>query len=29
VIRTGGALGGYGFGVELKAWLLAHESSLL
>ena len=26
VIRTGGALGGYGFGVELKRWLLDHES---
>jgi methylated-DNA-[protein]-cysteine S-methyltransferase len=27
VIRTGGALGGYGFGVELKAWLLEHEAA--
>jgi methylated-DNA-[protein]-cysteine S-methyltransferase len=26
VIRTGGALGGYGYGVETKSWLLAHES---
>ena len=27
VIRTGGALGGYGFGLERKRWLLAHERS--
>ena len=27
VIRTGGALGGYGFGVDLKRWLLDHESA--
>jgi O-6-methylguanine DNA methyltransferase len=26
VIRTGGALGGYGFGLERKRWLLAHEA---
>jgi|SRR5438128_4938035 len=26
VIRTGGALGGYGFGLERKQWLLAHEN---
>jgi methylated-DNA-[protein]-cysteine S-methyltransferase len=26
VIRTGGALGGYAFGLELKRWLLEHES---
>ena len=26
VIRTGGAIGGYGFGVEAKRWLLDHES---
>ena len=26
VIRTGGALGGYGFGVDRKRWLLAHEA---
>jgi methylated-DNA-[protein]-cysteine S-methyltransferase len=26
VIRTGGALGGYGFGLECKRWLLAHEA---
>jgi len=27
VIRTGGALGGYAFGLEYKQWLLAHEAS--
>src|SRR3954469_18168703 len=26
VIRTGGALGGYGFGLDRKRWLLGHES---
>jgi methylated-DNA-[protein]-cysteine S-methyltransferase len=26
VIRTGGAIGGYGFGVETKRWLLDHEA---
>ena len=26
VVRAGGALGGYGFGVERKRWLLDHES---
>ncbi len=26
VVRTGGALGGYGFGVDRKRWLLAHEA---
>src|SRR5262249_17426827 len=26
VIRAGGALGGYGFGVDRKHWLLAHEA---
>jgi O-6-methylguanine DNA methyltransferase len=26
VIRTGGALGGYAFGLECKRWLLAHEA---
>ena len=26
VIRTGGALGGYAFGLDCKRWLLAHES---
>jgi methylated-DNA-[protein]-cysteine S-methyltransferase len=26
VIRTGGNIGGYGFGVETKRWLLDHES---
>ena len=25
VVRAGGALGGYGFGVDRKQWLLAHE----
>jgi methylated-DNA-[protein]-cysteine S-methyltransferase len=25
VIRAGGAIGGYGFGVETKRWLLDHE----
>jgi O-6-methylguanine DNA methyltransferase len=25
VIRTGGALGGYGFGLDYKRWLLEHE----
>ena len=27
VIRAGGAIGGYGFGVETKRWLLEHEAS--
>ncbi len=26
VIRTGGALGGYAFGLDCKRWLLAHEA---
>lgn len=26
VVRAGGALGGYGFGVERKRWLLGHEA---
>lgn len=26
VIRAGGELGGYGFGVDRKRWLLAHEA---
>ncbi|MCU1464351.1 MAG: ogt [Actinomycetia bacterium] len=26
VIRTGGALGGYGFGLDYKRWLLEHEA---
>ena len=26
VVRAGGALGGYGFGVDRKRWLLGHES---
>ena len=26
VVRAGGALGGYGFGVDRKRWLLAHEA---
>jgi methylated-DNA-[protein]-cysteine S-methyltransferase len=25
VVKTGGALGGYGFGIDLKAKLLQHE----
>jgi hypothetical protein len=25
-VRTGGALGGYGFGVDRKRWLLDHEA---
>jgi O-6-methylguanine DNA methyltransferase len=29
VIRTGGALGGYAFGLDYKQWLLAHESPKL
>ncbi len=29
VLRTGGALGGYGGGIEAKRHLLAHEGSLL
>jgi methylated-DNA-[protein]-cysteine S-methyltransferase len=29
VIRTGGTLGGYGFGTDYKRWLLAHESRRL
>jgi len=29
VIRTGGALGGYGFGLGYKRWLLDHESNAL
>jgi len=29
VIRTGGALGGYAFGLDLKRWLLDHESNVL
>ena len=28
VIRTGGALGGYAFGLDYKRWLLAHEARL-
>jgi O-6-methylguanine DNA methyltransferase len=27
VIRTGGALGGYGFGLDHKRWLLEHEAT--
>jgi methylated-DNA-[protein]-cysteine S-methyltransferase len=26
VVRSGGAIGGYGFGVETKRWLLQHEA---
>jgi methylated-DNA-[protein]-cysteine S-methyltransferase len=29
VLRTGGALGGYGGGLETKVWLLRHEGALL
>jgi methylated-DNA-[protein]-cysteine S-methyltransferase len=29
VVRTGGALGGYGGGLERKTWLLAHERASL
>jgi O-6-methylguanine DNA methyltransferase len=29
VIRTGGAIGGYYFGLDCKRWLLAHESAEL
>ena len=29
VIRTGGAIGGYGFGIDCKRWLLAHEATTL
>lgn len=29
VVRTGGALGGYGGGLECKRWLLAHEKAAL
>jgi O-6-methylguanine DNA methyltransferase len=29
VVRTGGALGGYGGGLERKVWLLAHERAAL
>jgi methylated-DNA-[protein]-cysteine S-methyltransferase len=29
VIRTGGALGGYAFGLDYKRWLLDHESNVL
>jgi methylated-DNA-[protein]-cysteine S-methyltransferase len=29
VIRTGGALGGYAFGLDYKRWLLAHEAPAL
>jgi methylated-DNA-[protein]-cysteine S-methyltransferase len=29
VIRSGGALGGYAYGLDYKRWLLAHESNTL
>ncbi len=29
VLRTGGGLGGYGGGLDTKAWLLRHEGALL
>ena len=28
VIKTGGALGNYGYGLEIKNWLLRHEGAL-
>lgn len=28
VIKTGGALGNYGYGLEVKEWLLRHEGAL-
>jgi methylated-DNA-[protein]-cysteine S-methyltransferase len=29
VVRSGGALGGYAFGLDYKRWLLDHESNVL
>jgi methylated-DNA-[protein]-cysteine S-methyltransferase len=29
VVRTGGALGGYGYGTDYKRWLLEHEADVL
>ena len=29
VIRTGGDLGGYAYGLDYKRWLLAHEANML
>jgi methylated-DNA-[protein]-cysteine S-methyltransferase len=29
VVRTGGVLGGYAFGLDYKRWLLDHESNVL
>ena len=29
VLRTGGALGGYGGGLQAKVWLLRHEGALM
>ena len=28
VVKTGGALGNYGYGLEIKHWLLRHEGAL-
>jgi methylated-DNA-[protein]-cysteine S-methyltransferase len=28
IVKTGGALGNYAFGVEKKRWLLGHEGYL-
>ena len=28
VIKTGGTLGNYGYGLEIKEWLLRHEGAL-
>lgn len=27
IVRTGGALGGFGYGLDVKRWLLAHEQT--
>jgi O-6-methylguanine DNA methyltransferase len=29
VVRTGGALGGYAYGLTYKRWLLDHEANVL
>jgi O6-methylguanine-DNA--protein-cysteine methyltransferase len=26
-VRTGGGLGGFGYGLDVKRWLLEHESA--
>lgn len=28
IVKTGGALGNYAYGLEVKEWLLAHEGAL-